>query len=85
MSRWLEIAARAGGDLNPQPADRQEPAKRSGEAEGIGFLPVSAGLPVRQSEFSRIPGSPSSSNVISLDERRSRVACKGSKSSGGTA
>lgn len=85
MSRWLEIAARAGGDLNPLPADRQEPAKRSGEAKGADFLPVSAGLPVTKKEQEVRSVIAAQSNVISLDEWRSRPSFDGHQPDGGAA
>ena len=47
MSRWLDIAARA--ELNPiyAPANRREPAISPKSQPEEEFLPVSAGLPVR--------------------------------------
>jgi len=85
MSRWLEIAARAGGDSTSLPANRQEPAKRSGKAQGEDFLPVSAGLPVTKQEQEARPVIAAQSNVISLDKWRSRPSFDGPQSDGGAA
>lgn len=85
MSRWLDLARHSNLNANSLPDTLQEPAKSPRKAGLPPFLQVSAGCRVKKSKRGGCSDEAAASNVISLDEWRSRPSLDGHQPDGGAA
>jgi hypothetical protein len=85
MSRWLDLARHSDLNANSLPDTLQEPAKSPPDVRPPPFLQVSAGCRVKKSEQRGRSVAAAQSNVVSLDEWRSRPSLDGHQPDGGAA
>ena len=85
MSRWLDLAKHSTLNANSLPDTLQKPAKSPHEVRLPPFLQVSTGCWVKKSESRGRTVAAAQSNIISLDEWRSRPSLDGHQPDGGAA